>query len=164
MRPGLSRTALLLAAALLTIACDRGTKHLAATRLAGTPSRSYLGGTVHVLYAENPGAFLSLGAGAPEWVRRDALAAFIGLSLLAIGVLAWRQRAQGLAGVGLGLVWAGGLSNLFDRVRVGHVVDFVMLSAGPLRTGVFNVADVAITTGVLMVLFARTPAPRKEPT
>ncbi|MET0554978.1 MAG: signal peptidase II, partial [Vicinamibacteria bacterium] len=69
------------------------------------------------------------------------------------------------AGVGLGLVWAGGLSNLLDRVRDGHVVDFVMLSAGPLRTGVFNVADVAITAGVVLVLFARKPdVPRTEGT
>jgi signal peptidase II len=45
------------------------------------------------------------------------------------------------------------------------VVDFVMLSAGPLHTGVFNVADVAITAGVAMVLFARKPAgPRPEGT
>lgn len=160
-----ARTALLLFAALSTIACDRGTKMLASEHLAGAPARSYLGGVVRILYAENTGAFLSLGASAPEWLRRDVLGAFIGLSLLAIGVLAWRQRAHALAGVGLGLVWAGGLSNLFDRVRDGHVVDFVMLAAGPLRTGVFNVADVAITTGVLMVLFARKPgAPPQEAT
>jgi signal peptidase II len=158
-----ARTALLVLAAACTIACDRGTKILASTRLAGAPARSYLGGSVRVLYAENTGAFLSLGAGAPEWVRRDVLGAVIGLSLLAIGVLAWRQRAHPLAGVGLGLIWAGGLSNLADRILDGHVVDFLMLSAGPLHTGVFNVADVAITAGVVMVLFARkADAPRTE--
>lgn len=157
------RTALLVLAALSTIACDRGTKMLASAHLAGTPARSYLGGAVRILYAENTGAFLSLGAGAPEWLRRDVLGAFIGLSLLAIGILAWRQRAHPLAGVGLGLVWAGGLSNLFDRLQVGHVVDFVMLSAGPLHTGVFNIADVAITAGVALVLLARKPdRPRTE--
>ena len=160
-----ARTALLLLAAVSTIACDRGTKMLASQHLAGAPARSYLGGAVRILYAENTGAFLSLGAGAPEWLRRDVLGVFIGLSLLAIGALAWRQRAQALAGVGLGLIWAGGLSNLADRLLDGHVVDFVMLSAGPLHTGVFNVADVAITAGVAMVLFARKPAgPRPEGT
>jgi signal peptidase II len=160
-----ARTALLILAAVSTIACDRGTKMLASAHLAGAPARSYLGGSVRILYAENTGAFLSLGSGAPEWLRRDVLSAFIGLSLLAIGVLAWRQRAHALAGLGLGLLWAGGLSNLVDRLRDGHVVDFMMLVAGPLRTGVFNVADVAITTGVAMVLFARKPeAPRQEAT
>ena len=139
------------------IACDRGTKHLASAHLAGAPARSYLGGSVRILYAENTGAFLSLGAGAPEWLRRDVLSVFIGLSLLAIGILAWRQRTHPLAGVGLGLIWAGGLSNLADRMMAGHVVDFMMLSAGPFHTGVFNVADVAITTGVALVLFARKP-------
>jgi len=159
------RTALLVLAAVSTIACDRGTKMLASTHLAGTPARSYLGGSVRILYAENTGAFLSLGAGAPEWLRRDVLGAFIGLSLLAIGILAWRQRTHSLAGVGLGLIWAGGLSNLADRLMAGHVVDFMMLSAGPFRTGIFNVADVAITTGVALVLFARKPdVPRTEGT
>jgi len=159
------RTALLVLAAVSTIACDRGTKMLASTHLAGTPARSYLGGSVRILYAENTGAFLSLGAGAPEWLRRDVLSVFIGLSLLAIGILAWRQRTHPLAGVGLGLIWAGGLSNLADRLMAGHVVDFVMLSAGPLHTGVFNVADVAITTGVVLGLFARRPdVPRTEGT
>jgi signal peptidase II len=160
-----ARTALLVLTAVSTIACDRGTKMLASTHLAGTPARSYLGGSVRILYAENQGAFLSLGADAPEWLRRDVLSVFIGLSLLGIGILAWRQRAHPLAGVGLGLVWAGGLSNLADRLLAGHVVDFVMLSAGPLRTGVFNVADVAITGGVALVLLARKPdGPRTEGT
>jgi signal peptidase II len=157
------RTLLLVLTAAATIACDRGTKHLAATRLAGAPARSYVGGAVRVFYAENTGAFLSLGAGWPEWMRRDVLGVFIALSLLAVGFLAWRQRAHPLSGVGLGLIWAGGLSNLADRLLAGHVVDFVMLKAGPLHTGVFNVADVAITTGVLLVLFARKPdVPRTE--
>jgi hypothetical protein len=78
---------------------------LASQHLAGAPARSYLGGAVRILYAENTGAFLSLGAGAPEWLRRDVLGVFIGLSLLAIGVLAWRSgprpwRASGSASSG----------------------------------------------------------------
>lgn len=57
--------AALIAAALTTVGCDRVTKHVAATMLAGTPGHSYLANTVWVGYVENPGGFLSLGAGLP---------------------------------------------------------------------------------------------------
>ena len=53
----------------------------------------------------------------------------------------------------LALVLAGGLSNLIDRfVHDGYVVDFINLGVGHVRTGIFNVADVAITVGVVMLL------------
>ena len=52
--------------------------------------------------------------------------------------------------VALALILAGGVGNLIDRLRfVGRVTDFLYLSAGPLHTGVFNVADMAITLGIL---------------
>src|SRR5207249_7753307 len=51
-------------------------------------------------------------------------------------------------------ILGGGLSNLLDRVAYGgYVVDFINLGIGSLRTGIFNAADVAITVGVLLVVF-----------
>ncbi len=47
----------------------------------------------------------------------------------------------------------GGLSNLFDRLPDGRVTDYVVLSAGPLRTGVFNLADAAILAGAFVWLW-----------
>ena len=62
----------------------------------------------------------------------------------------------------MSLIVGGGVSNLLDRVRqAGEVTDFLVLSAGPFHTGVFNPADVAITGGTLLVLSAfwtRPPA------
>ena len=57
-----ARPLLLLVAALLTIGCDRVTKHVATTMLAGEPDRSFWADTVRLGYAENAGGFLSLGA------------------------------------------------------------------------------------------------------
>jgi signal peptidase II len=55
--------------------------------------------------------------------------------------------------LGLAFLWAGGVSNLADRVaRGGRVVDFLNVGVGPLRTGIFNVADMAIMLGVALVL------------
>lgn len=50
------------------------------------------------------------------------------------------------------LIFSGGVSNLFDRLAYdGSVVDFINIGIGPVRTGIFNVADVAITVGVLIL-------------
>jgi signal peptidase II len=54
----------------------------------------------------------------------------------------------------LALIFAGGTSNLGDRIVYGgYVVDFVQMGIGPLRTGVFNIADMAIMAGAFLLLF-----------
>lgn len=62
--------------------------------------------------------------------------------------------------IGTGLVLAGGASNWVDRVVRGSVVDFINVGLGPVRTGIFNVADIAIILGVaILILGERRPAP-----
>jgi len=70
--------------------------------------------------------------------------------LLALIVVAVRRRLSGWPALGLALFVAGGLSNWMDRVTQGRVVDFLNVGVGPLRTGVFNVADLAIMVGALV--------------
>jgi signal peptidase II len=59
--------------------------------------------------------------------------------------------------VGLALYLAGGASNLVDRVVRGSVIDFMNVGVGPLRTGIFNVADVAILAGVGIFVCTHRP-------
>lgn len=141
----------LVGAALATIGCDRATKHVATALLAGEPPRSYLADTVRLGYAENTGGFLSLGADWPEATRIAVFTVATGFALLALVALAIRDRFAGLSIVGLVLFVAGGSSNWIDRVLHGRVVDFLNLGIGPIRTGVFNVADVAIMAGTALV-------------
>jgi signal peptidase II len=75
------------------------------------------------------------------------------LFLAAAGFLASRYSWSPVARCGLVLFLAGGLSNLADRLAIGSVIDFLNVGIGPIRTGVFNVADVAIMAGVAMVLW-----------
>ena len=131
-----------------TVGCDRVTKHVATTTLAGTEGRSFLADTVRFVYVENPGGFLSLGAALPDNVRTGLFTVASGLLLLALAAFGIRYRWTGSPAFGLTLFVGGGLSNWFDRVVHGGVVDFVNLGVGPLRTGVFNVADVAIMLGL----------------
>jgi signal peptidase II len=158
--PGpIGRRGVLLVAAAATIGADRLTKSLATAMLAGTPGHSWLGGAVQLEYARNPGAFLGLGGSWPGGVRLAVFTTFTVLGLVVIAALARRVGALP-ARVGLGLIAGGALSNLADRLFSGSVVDFLYLELGPLQTGVFNVADVAIFTGgALVVAFARTARP-----
>lgn len=147
-----ARVAAVLALVAGTIGCDRMTKQLAVSELSGGGVRSFLGQTVRVEYAENPGAFLSLGADLPAWARLGLFTFGPAVLLVGLGIAALRRRFTGPTLVGASLVWAGGLSNLVDRVVRGSVVDFLSVGVGPLRTGVFNVADLAITVGVVLVV------------
>ncbi|HUF48624.1 MAG TPA: signal peptidase II [Vicinamibacterales bacterium] len=135
-----------------TIGCDRVTKHVAMQTIAGGPERSYWGDTIRVVYVENTGGFLSLGASLPPTVRRALFTVGSGALLLGLVGVAIRQRWHGWALVGVTLFVAGGASNWIDRVARGSVVDFLNVGVGPIRTGIFNVADVAIMAGAVLVI------------
>jgi signal peptidase II len=137
---------------LTTIGCDRVTKRLATDHLQATASHSYLGDVIRLEYAENPGAFLSMGSRLPEWARKVVFEVCVPLVLVALGAVALRQRWTGMLLIGSSLVFAGGISNCIDRMARDSVVDFISLGVGPLRTGIFNVADVAVLLGTVLIL------------
>ena len=147
-----------------TIGCDRVTKHVAAARLSAGPGRSFLADTFRLEYAENTGGFLSLGADWPRPVRTAVFGAANAL-LLALFVVAMRRRGWTTpALLGVALFVGGGVSNLLDRIIHGAVIDFMNVGIGSLRTGIFNVADMAIMLGAgILVLegFTRPPRPTK---
>ena len=146
---------LLLAALLLVvcIACDLGTKH-AAESLRGKPPHEIAGGFMTLSYAENRGAMLSIGSGLPESARFLIFTAGVSLLLAGIaGVILFASALSRPSVVALSLMLAGGGSNLFDRLsNDGRVVDFVILGAGGFRTGIFNLADLAIMLGASLFL------------
>ena len=142
----------LLVAVVSTIGCDRVTKHVATTSLAGESAHSYLADTLRLEYVENTGAFLGLGAEWPDAVRATLFTAGTGILLLVLVGCALRLRWHGWRLIGVCLVFGGGASNWVDRVARGSVVDFMNVGVGSLRTGIFNVADVAIMVGVAFLL------------
>lgn len=143
---------ILIGAIMATIGCDRVTKHVAMASLAGEPSRSYLADIIRLEYVENQGGFLSLGADLPRAVRTALFIFGSGLMLLVLVGVAVHFQWRGALLIGAGLVLAGGTSNWIDRVMRGSVVDFINVGVGPLRTGIFNVADVAVMLGVAVLL------------
>lgn len=157
MLDGIGRTSLrlaLVAGVVSTIGCDRLTKHVASTTLPEGQVHSYLADTVRLIYVENPGGFLGLGADLPGVWRMGLFTVVTGTILLGTAAAAARLRLRGWPLMGVGLLVAGGASNWIDRVLRGSVVDFLNVGVGAVRTGVFNVADMAIMIGAAVLVLA----------
>jgi len=135
-----------------TIGCDQVSKRVATTHLMGARHQSFLGDTLRLQYAENTGAFLSWGTSLPPWARTALFTVGTAVILFFCAVTTLQRDWAGLPQVGLALVLGGGISNLADRIHFGAVVDFLNIGIGSLRTGVFNVADMAIMLGVALLL------------
>ncbi|WP_416907884.1 MAG: signal peptidase II [Polymorphobacter sp.] len=100
--------------------------------------------------------------GAGSEVQRWALVAVTGGIALAVAIWAAREKNR-WDGAALGLVLGGAVGNIVDRVRFGYVVDFLHVFWGEWSFWVFNIADGAITIGVLMLLL-RALMPDKDKT
>lgn len=102
----------------------------------------------------NPGAAFSFLAGASGWQRWFFIALAVGVSVaLVIWLRRLNTRAQPLLACSLSLILAGAIGNVIDRVRLGHVVDFIHVYWRDWDFPAFNVADSAITIGAVLMLF-----------
>jgi len=147
------KRSLVIAVVALVVILDQLTKEIARATL--SVPRELLGGFVTLFRTENSGAFLSLGANAPPVVRTIVFGVFVGITLAFAGYALATGRVRRSEAYAVALVVGGGIGNLIDRImRGGRVADFLYLEAGPLHTGVFNVADVAITVGVVWLFIA----------
>ena len=155
MKPDrLTRLGLLLALFVSCVGCDQVTKSIAARALAALPRQSFLGDTVRLEYALNPGAFLGMGGDLSSGARFWGLTVINGalLAVLAYVLITRWDMAPGNFAA-WALILAGGVGNLIDRVsQHGLVTDFLNVGIGPIRTGIFNVADVSVTAGFALFL------------
>lgn len=118
----------------------------------------------HFRYVENPGAAWGIFGDMPEGVRRLF---FLVVSLAAMGFIFVMYRRtpmdQRLARVALALVTGGALGNFVDRLLRGYVIDFIdwhWRNQPGMRWPTFNVADVAISVGVSLMLLDSLRAPK----
>ena len=144
---------------------DLVTKEIAQRVLPGQETRHLLGDTVRIGYVENTGVFLSLGHALPPaarfWLFVVGVAAVLAI-LIALTLSDGRFHLPEV--VAVAAIVGGGAGNLVDRVLLdGSVRDFLNVGIGSLRTGIFNVADMAITFGGIALLvfpLLRRRAPR----
>lgn len=162
----LKKMLLILSIVLCCVGCDQVSKKVAKQRLEGRPAISWGDGMFRLQYAENPGAWLSLGADWPDSVRFWVFIVLPGVVLCGLtfadvftSTLSYKEL------IAFSLFMGGGWSNLLDRIgRQGHVIDFLNFGIGSIRTGIFNVADVLILFGVgglLLFRFSAHKNPKK---
>jgi signal peptidase II len=154
-----------LAWALGVLILDQWTKQLAVGWVRGQPPRIYVGGIFRIEYAENSGAFLSLGAALPQEMRFWIFVVAVGGFLAGAAWVLFRdRRLDRMTAFSLSIILGGGIGNLIDRaVRPNHgVVDFLNLGIGNFRTGIFNIADMAIMLGVILLAWRSFKNPESK--
>lgn len=124
------------------------------------PERGYIEllPVFRLTYVENIGVSMGLFRANSD-LGRWLLVAVTGAIAVAVAVWIGREKARADV-IALGLILGGALGNIVDRVRFGYVVDFLHLFWGEHSFWVFNVADAAITTGVLLLLSRALTAPK----
>jgi signal peptidase II len=138
--------------AVVAIVLDQATKLWIVTSVPNGGSVNVLP-VLNIIHTYNPGAAWSMFAnagGAQRWI-------FSALALVVSVVLVKWLRALPLAtkkllSAGLTLILGGAIGNVIDRLRLGHVVDFVQVHWGNSYFPAFNVADSAITVGAVLVV------------
>ncbi len=151
------RIVLVLVAVLVPL--DQATKWWIANNVSPLDPIEVIPGFFRLTHARNPGAALGLFQDVPIFV-------FIGLTLVALGLI-WSFYRQvesddRMSAAALGLIVAGALGNLCDRVLHQAVVDFLQFDLGLFIFPDFNVADSAIVIGVGLLLLDVLTAEAQE--
>jgi signal peptidase II len=145
-----ARWTLFLALAATVATLDQVTKAWLVSLLPAEGQRlSVIGDLVRLVNSHNSGALFGL--------FKDQALLFGLVSVGVVALIAWYHGSSGrntLLSVALGLLLGGALGNMFDRLRLGYVVDFVDVGIGDLRFYTFNVADSAISCAILLLLLS----------
>ncbi|MBI4208827.1 MAG: signal peptidase II [Deltaproteobacteria bacterium] len=110
-------------------------------------------GILNLAYVRNAGAAFGLFSSIPSSIRSPL---FVTISLIAIGIIFFILRKipsqKIMLPVGLTSILGGAIGNLLDRIRLGYVIDFIDVHWKHIHWPAFNVADIAITVGVALIL------------
>jgi signal peptidase II len=152
-----------LALVLAIAGVDRWVKLLVQAHLPQGVVIPVIPGLFNLTHLENPGAAFGLFANLPTEARLPLL---IGMSVAALGFLLYlycqAEWQAPLPRLGLAFMGGGALGNLYERVFVGVVVDYLDVFVGRYHWPAFNVADAAITVGTGLLVLSTLRAPRQH--
>jgi signal peptidase II len=152
----LSRTAFISILIVFNIAIDQISKIMVRAKVVPRTESSIIGDVFTLHNVENSGAFLGMGSDLGEPLRTILLLVLpvIVLGLVVIHII--REKSiDKMSLIGFCCIIGGGIANVYDRFAYGSVTDFLHLDfGGKLRTGIFNIADVSVSTGMIMILLA----------
>ena len=145
------RIILILLVITANIGCDQFSKKIVKRSVLPYETIRVLNDQLTVTRVENSGAFLSAGD-AMSKTSKQIFLTLIPIIAMVLGlVYLFLKPVSGNMLIGLCFVIGGGVGNLFDRIMYGSVTDFLFVKVGIFETGIFNLADVSIMTGMLFI-------------
>lgn len=159
----MGRISKVLLVVVLSTALDQGTKIWARNKFEGQGESCYFDRLFCWIFAENEGAFLGWGSeltGIWNILLLKLLPVILILGLFYMSLFGKDLLKNQI--IPFSLLLGGGLNNLFDRIAYGKVVDFMNVGIGDLRTGIFNVADMLILTGIIWYFFTNFSKEARE--
>ena len=138
----------------LSIALDQISKIWVRNNFESYIENSIIGDIFTLIKVENTGAFLGMGSELSETLRILLLIVLPIIVLISITIYTYIDKTlDKISIVGFSLIIGGGIGNIFDRIVYGSVTDFLYLDFGGMfKTGIFNIADLSVTTGMILIL------------
>ncbi|MGC2305495.1 signal peptidase II [Candidatus Binatus sp.] len=134
------------------IILDQATKLFVQAHMALYESIAIIPNYLDITYTQNPGAAFSMLADAPPWVRKAFLLTMACAAIVVLLFIIVRAESVSLTSVSCALILGGASGNLIDRAIRGRVIDFMRAHYYDLNYPIFNVADSAISIGVVLIL------------
>ena len=140
----------------LSIAIDQISKVWVRNNFESYVENSIIGDVFTLIKVENTGAFLGMGSELSETLRILLLIVLPIIFLIGITIYTYIDKTLNkMSIIGFSLIIGGGVGNIFDRIVFGSVTDFFYLDFwGILQTGIFNIADLSVTTGMILILIS----------
>ena len=139
----------------LNIGADQYTKYIVREKVVPGSRTQIVGELLQLMNVENSGAFLGMGSESNPTIK---LIFLLMVPTIVIGFVLYylftNKSMDRLTTTGLCCIVGGGLANLFDRFIYGSVTDFLFMDFSIARTGIFNVADLSVTTGMVLILIS----------
>lgn len=144
--------------AILVVVIDQVTKSIVAIKMAYGQSIPIIGDYLRITFVTNPNALfgISLGERFPYPLLTSAVA-------IVIAILIITEKSPFLSSA-YGVILGGAIGNLIDRLRLGEVIDFIDTGVKNYRWPIFNLADTAVTIGIILMLWFTLIEKRKENT
>lgn len=136
------------------ISCDQISKIMVRKNIHPHEQIEVIENHLTLMRVENTGAFLSLGDSLPIYLKSIILVLFPVFALgFGLVFILKKNNIPMISLLAFSFVIGGGIGNILDRIRYGSVTDFLHLDLIIFQTGIFNMADVSIMTGLLIILF-----------
>jgi signal peptidase II len=161
------RTLLILVLVILNIGLDQFSKFQVRERLVPGSRTEVIGKQLQLMNVENSGAFLSMGSDSNPTVK---LIFLLIVPVIVLGIVLYYvitdKTLDKKSIIGFSCIAGGGIANVYDRLLYGSVTDFLYMDfGGVFKTGVFNIADMSVTSGMILLLmssFIKRPSKKKS--